>query len=787
MDPSTHRRRRAQPQPQSSPLNIPNLPNSSPFPNIFVEPTETANHVISSPIRVDSKIAIPRLQRLGQNQPSPTSERQRVSHACDPCRKRKSKCDGLRPVCSRCRDQEVTCVYLDGKREKLKRYTKNNAAKVAAYEKLLCGILPHQKPEIQHTIRNALQEYRNIAEEDTATSIEATGSGDEDEYAASAGAGSPRFQDRVQPGSAGFVRTTGFLGKASVVRWIEELATKMVEFFGLATRNILNNTKHAAAIFDEFDHCLLQQCTYFLDDSYLRDSPVFGNTGTCPPTMFDKDDNQSRPLQKEMADIFVNSYFSTVHPMFPILSEQEFKMHYEIYYQTAHYPSEVWRCILHVVFAIGAIHALRTQASGGVIESDHVMYAFRSGALGRTSTFLVDIPSMEQLQLAAIGGLYYLTSYHINRAWNLIGLAVRFGHTRALHLVNANTDLPEGEREFELRVWHSISSMERFLCVFTGRPSSLQDRFTSIRLPRPIELPFTPPPTYIAPLDTQATMAGMGPPSDTLPMNTFSIPPWTIFIRSLRLDLIIAEALEELYSSSTVNRTWAVVQNLVFDLDRKLIQWENDLPSGILGLSPASEALPPMNQRMYLTLRFYGACILINRPCLCEARQLSDAIPSQSATSKRMDEDAAIRCVSAARHLIRLLPQNIRPVELYLNTPWWCVLHYIVQAGTILIIELSMDVFHLPNEIENLINESSCVLQWLQALSETSTPARRAYISLSRLLRLALVKIGKDNHPAAMRFMAEDTSVVPLTGPTAAIIRGPQSFMPNPASAGWQD
>lgn len=121
MDPSTHRRRRAQPQPQSSPLNIPNLPNSSPFPNIFVEPTETANHVISSPIRVDSKIAIPRLQRLGQNQPSPTSERQRVSHACDPCRKRKSKCDGLRPVCSRCRDQEVTCVYLDGKREKLKR------------------------------------------------------------------------------------------------------------------------------------------------------------------------------------------------------------------------------------------------------------------------------------------------------------------------------------------------------------------------------------------------------------------------------------------------------------------------------------------------------------------------------------------------------------------------------------------------------------------------------------------------------------------------------------------
>ncbi|OAX83927.1 hypothetical protein ACJ72_01718 [Emergomyces africanus] len=769
MDQSSDKHRPAQQQPQPSPLNI---PNSSSFTNIFVEPTESASHSLPSPTRVESKIAIPRLQRPGHSQPSPTGERQRVSHACDPCRKRKSKCDGLRPVCSRCRDQEVTCVYLDGKREKLKRYTKNNAAKVVAYEKLLYDILPHQKPEMQQTIRNTLLEYRNLAEEEISTSIEGTASGDEDEYTASASAGSPRFQDRIQPNSAGFVNTTGFLGKASVVRWIEELATKMMEYFG--PTNILNNTKLPTTIFNEFDHCILQQCTYFLDDSYLHQFPVFGNTGSCPPAVFDKAGNQSRPLQKEMADIFVNSYFSTVHPMFPILSEQEFRMRYEIYYQTAHYPTEVWRCILHVVFAIGAIHALRIQAPGGVIESDNVMYAFRSGALGRTSTFLVDIPSMEQLQLAAISGLYYLTSYHINRAWHLIGLAVRFGHTRALHLVNANTDLPEGEREFELRVWHSISSMERFLCVITGRPSSLQDRFTSVRLPRPTELPFTNPLTYVTSLDAT-------------PMNTSSIAPWTIFIRSLRLDLIIAEALEDLYSSSTVNRTWAVVQNLVFDLDRKLLQWKNDLPPGLLDLSSTSETLPPLNQRMYLTLRFYGTCILINRPCLCEARQLSDAIPSQSATSKRMDEDAAIRCLSAARNLIRLLPQNVRPVELHLTTPWWCVLHFVVQAGTILIIELSMDVFHLPNETENLITESSCVLQWLQALSATSTPARRAHISLSRLLRLALFKIGKDNHPTAVRFMAEDTSVLPSTGPTGAIIQSPQSFMPNPASAGWQD
>ncbi|KAL2383997.1 hypothetical protein RJZ90_002239 [Blastomyces dermatitidis] len=85
---------------------------------------------------------------------------------------------------------------------------------------------------MQLTVRTTLLECRNLAEDDNSTPIEATGSGDEDEYAASAGAGSPRFQDRIQPDSAGFVITTGFLGKSSVTRWIEELATKLLKYFG---------------------------------------------------------------------------------------------------------------------------------------------------------------------------------------------------------------------------------------------------------------------------------------------------------------------------------------------------------------------------------------------------------------------------------------------------------------------------------------------------------------------------------------------------------------------------
>ena len=106
---------------QLHPLNVGNAFN---HPNAVAAPpfsAEMANATVSTPTQTEPKVAIPRLQRSGQKQCSAANERQRVSHACEPCRRRKSKCDGFQPVCSRCKDQELPCFYADGKREKLKR------------------------------------------------------------------------------------------------------------------------------------------------------------------------------------------------------------------------------------------------------------------------------------------------------------------------------------------------------------------------------------------------------------------------------------------------------------------------------------------------------------------------------------------------------------------------------------------------------------------------------------------------------------------------------------------
>ena len=46
----------------------------------------------------------------------------RVAQACEPCRQRKTKCHGDRPTCRHCAEISIECYYVDGTRDKDKRY-----------------------------------------------------------------------------------------------------------------------------------------------------------------------------------------------------------------------------------------------------------------------------------------------------------------------------------------------------------------------------------------------------------------------------------------------------------------------------------------------------------------------------------------------------------------------------------------------------------------------------------------------------------------------------------------
>lgn len=100
-----------------------------------------------------AKVAIPR--KTGSD--SGTYRRHRSARACEPCRNRKIKCDGNKPMCRQCVEQKITCTFLDVKRVREQKQLGTLGMKVEKYEELLRELEPDVDIMAAKRIRRALK------------------------------------------------------------------------------------------------------------------------------------------------------------------------------------------------------------------------------------------------------------------------------------------------------------------------------------------------------------------------------------------------------------------------------------------------------------------------------------------------------------------------------------------------------------------------------------------------------------------------------------------------------
>ena len=112
------------PQRPLQPIQHPPLPPAAqgPHPSFHMSTLPQCSRTLQQRI---PKIAIPRLRRGSEGASaagsSAVGDKHRVSHACEPCRHRKTKCSGERPICKHCEDFRIDCIYADGKRDRTKK------------------------------------------------------------------------------------------------------------------------------------------------------------------------------------------------------------------------------------------------------------------------------------------------------------------------------------------------------------------------------------------------------------------------------------------------------------------------------------------------------------------------------------------------------------------------------------------------------------------------------------------------------------------------------------------
>ncbi|KAL8724904.1 MAG: hypothetical protein Q9181_006625 [Wetmoreana brouardii] len=352
------------------------------------------------------------------------------------------------------------------------------------------------------------------------------------------------------------------------------------------------------------------------------------------------------------------------------------------------------------------------------------------------------------------------------------GITIRQALTLGLHLRNEDPKLVDTSKEIRYRVWWAVANTERTLAVMTGRPTSFADIDCSVPLPLPLdeETFLSKNPPYDLPVvsmlrrlstdESTSTDVSMSTPSSaaskSVPtLSTASSTPvvpslapvgqtinpnyGSFFLYSTKLGGIADDVVRQLYRPASMAESWAGVQSMIVRFQKKLGRWHAALPDAFDFVKQSREQRF-FRQRMCLGFAYYSTMIVINRPCLCK---VGDSIPNEGQKAKDIDRASAGSCILAARSLLDLLPDKPNPAALYQASPWWNVVHHLMQAVVVLMLEMSFRAAHCPDQTDELMRAAEKAVGWLQSMATDDMAAARAWRHSSDLLRKVAPRIGR--------------------------------------------
>ena len=307
-----------------------------------------------------------------------------------------------------------------------------------------------------------------------------------------------------------------------------------------------------------------------------------------------------------------------------------------------------------------------------------------------------------------------------------------------------------------------MCSTERILAVMTGRPTSVLESDCTAPLPSPVDEESifmreasksrrhsSSQDTVSSPSSTTSpTTTKISPGSSFSPLSHHSGsdkfrggPPnhGMFFLYHTKLSILTNEVLDRLYRASVIRRSWEAIQITIADLVSKLEQWHSELPP-VFDFMKKQRDQQFVRQRMSLGFCYYSTLTVINRPCLC---RVDRKIPNESEKSMAFNKSAAVYCVHAAKDMMEMLPEEPNPIGLYKVAPWWCIVHHLVQAATVLMLELSLHAEHVPYEADEVLEIAKKAIYWLKSMSQEDIAAHRAWRLCDDMLQRVAPSVGR--------------------------------------------
>lgn len=684
------------------------------------------------------KVPIPRLEKPTHGEGPSGTKPSRVLKACVGCRARKVRCNGERPRCQNCLGNEEPCIYTENRKDRLKIANERNDVLVDFLKNLQHSLSAEKSLQIE----DLLKPYdADIMESTSTPALHPEKSSDPmsipDTTRTPSDIVSDDELDAIDEDLLRDEQTlaTGYIGKSSELQWLRRLR-KDTEHIAAHSSNIVGDISQTSPFHTEaygpqtqHNHESSKQAntfTFYLDDDHIEV------------------DYTLNPYELPVIDVahrLFECYMTTVQDSFPTLSKRSFTDQFHRYYISIENGTPLnvpkkWLAMLNLVFAIGARYSHLVEANWQADERDHSLYLSRACILGLSGSDLVSPPDLLHIQTTALLAFYYLSVGHVNRAWIAIGFSLRFAHALGLHLRNEDQAATVAKKEALLHIWWSLYSLEGMLSTIVGRPGSVFEGFYSAPLPLPLGTGQLADERLARRFQEIYRGSSWRSGASAAPPNVSEITNTGSFLKSkAEISVITQAAMGKLYSAKAVKKPWAHVQKTIAALVEQLESWSTSLPPG-LNFARENNDTSFQRERGILQMQYIGAKMLFTRPCLC---RLDIPIMFQSQVAETFNKETAQVCVSAAKTMTNLLPNQFDVRYLYRAGPWWCLVHTLMQALTILLLEMSYRPIRHPQNDETILPFTKKLIRWLRTMKRNNQVAKRAYhLTFEILQRLAL-------------------------------------------------
>lgn len=711
---------------------------------------------------------------MERDMPNRKTRRRKIALACEPCRERKSRCDGNKPICASCTRRRLPsdrCIYMA-----------ENARSASSNEYIRA--LHHRIRELESGSGPQRAEPESADSHDS-VSNEATGSIDvcaarlDDLRSLMPDGEQTLLQNEESPTLPAHNTQTDVSGSTDSPGNIT----------GMGTMIDINGQNQASGQNSEyFGSSSAASLACFLTGNQRRQRehawtsqkiPSFqsvsdrqiGNSGM---ESFAQMEGLVLP-PRNFADHLLDCFWERVFCLYPFFDRESFQQAYENLWVPENHDSHkltemnvglgdrfnsgqnsiVFNCALNIIFALGC------QFSNLPIQDrESFTTSFFLRAKRHIGLDLVDIHSIGVVQTLLIVALFLQSTPYPHRCWNSTGMACRLALGLGLHQANLDDSKDPLEQEIHRRTWHGCVIMDITVSMAYGRPT-MTSHLARVPLPGSFDLT-------------------SGPKSDSLSLIAFyksTIQLYTI------LDVILSDVYKawDGRSNDTTSEAQHGSLDVIIRLEDQLSEFESSIPSFLNWTVTSS--LPPKSgieetisrQRNVLHSRFLYHKLLLYRPML--TRVCFDEHPEEKQCRSPTSHSVLMRrwaagCVRAAVDLISLVYETYNSST---TDTWWYNGFYTSTAAMILVMSYSCyqaSEIDLPT-IDTAWRKAETVLQYLASISVSG----RNTLKFLQAMRNRFVSHLKVHSPATGSGNAP---------PTQVSMEPVQPDLPQPAVDTWQ-